>query len=63
MVIIKNLIIHFVQQKNFNKLLTECKPKQDAGKVIFNFSNISLTEASESLSSHYQQKSLVIQII
>ena len=24
-----------VQQKEFNKLLTECKPKQDAGKVIF----------------------------
>ena len=33
-----------IQQKKFNKLLTECKPKQDAEKVIFNFSNVSLTE-------------------
>ena len=33
-----------IQQKNFNKFLTECKPKQDVEKVIFNFSNFSLTE-------------------
>ena len=58
MVIIKNLIIHSVQQKKFNKLLTECKPKQDAEKVIFNFSNISLTEASESLSFPLPPKKL-----
>ena len=38
-----------IQQKKFNKLLTECKPKQDAEKVIFNFSNVSLTEAEKSL--------------
>ena len=37
-----------IQQKKFNKLLTECKPKQDAEKVIFNFSNVSLTEAEKS---------------
>ena len=34
-----------IQQKKFNKLLTECKPKQDAEKIFFNFSNVSLTEA------------------
>ena len=33
----------------FNKLLTECKPKQDAEIVIFNFSNVFLTEAKKSL--------------
>ena len=38
-----------IQQKKFNKLLTECKPKQDAEKVIFNFSNVFLTEAEKSL--------------
>ena len=38
-----------IQQKKFNKLLTECKPKQDAEKVIFNFSNVFLTEAGKSL--------------
>ena len=38
-----------IQQKKFNKLLTECKPKQDAEKVVFNFSNVSLTEAEKSL--------------
>ena len=37
-----------VQQKEFNKLLTECKPKQDAGKVIFNFS-VSRAETEKSL--------------
>ena len=37
-----------IQQKKFNKLLTECKSKQDAEKVIFNFSNVSLTEAEKS---------------
>ena len=26
-----------IQQKQFNKLLTECKPKLDPEKVIFNF--------------------------
>ena len=38
-----------IQQKEFNKLLTECKPKQDAEKVTFSFSNVSLTEAEKSL--------------
>ena len=38
-----------IQQKNFNKLLTECKPKQDAEKLILNFSNLSLTKAEKSL--------------
>ena len=38
-----------IQQKKFNKLLTECKPKQDAEKVIFNFSNVSFMEAEKSL--------------
>ena len=38
-----------IQQKKFNKLLTECKPKQDPEKVSFNFSNVSLTEAEKSL--------------
>ena len=38
-----------IQQKKFNKLLTECKPKQDAEKIIFNFSNVSITEAEKSL--------------
>ena len=33
-----------IQQKKFNKLLTECKPKQDAEKVIFNFCNVFLTK-------------------
>ena len=40
---------HYIQQKEFNKLLIECKPKQDAEKNIFNFSNVSLTEAEKSL--------------
>ena len=38
-----------IQQKKFNKLLTERKPKQDAEKVIFNFSNVYLTGAEKSL--------------
>ena len=38
-----------IQQKNFNKLLTECKPKQDAEKLVLNFSNLSLTKAEKSL--------------
>ena len=49
-----------IQQKKFNKLLTEFKPKQDDEKVIFNFSNVSLAEAEKSF---YHRKSLVIQII
>ena len=40
---------HYIQQKEFNKLLIECKHKQDAEKNIFNFSNVSLTEAEKSL--------------
>ena len=36
-------------RKKLNKLLTECKPKQDVEKIIFNFSNVSLTEAEKSL--------------
>ena len=38
-----------IQQKKFNKLIIEYKPKQDPEKVIFNFSNVSLTEAEKSL--------------
>ena len=38
-----------IQQKKFNKLLTEGKPKQDAEKVVFNFSNVFLTEAEKAL--------------
>ena len=38
-----------IQQKKFNKLLIENKPKQDPEKVIFNFSKVSLTEAEKSL--------------
>ena len=38
-----------IQQKKFHLLLTECKPKQDAEKVISNFSNVSLMEAEKSL--------------
>ena len=36
-------------QNRVNKLLTECKPKHDAEKVIFNFSNVSFTEAKNHL--------------
>ena len=36
-----------IQEGNFNKLLTECQPKQDDEKVIFNFYNVSLTEAEK----------------
>ena len=57
-----------IQQKKFNKLLTECKPKQDAEKVIFNFSHVSFMEVEKSLlvkglSFSLPPKSLVIQII
>ena len=38
-----------IQQKKFNKFITEYKPKQDAGKVIFNFSHVFLTEVEKSL--------------
>ena len=38
-----------IQQKKFNKLLRECKPKQDPEKIVFNFSNVTLTEAEKLL--------------
>ena len=38
-----------IQQKKFNKLLIENRPKQDPEKVIFNFSKLSLTDAERSL--------------
>ena len=38
-----------MQQKKFSKLLRECKPKQDPEKIVFNFSNVTLTEAKKSL--------------
>ena len=38
-----------IQQKNFNELLIESEPKQDTEKVIFNFSNGSLSEVKKSL--------------
>ena len=37
------------QQKKFNKLLIENRPKQDPEKVIFNFSKLSLTDAEKTL--------------
>ena len=57
-----------IQQKKFNKLLRECKPKQDPEKLIFNFPNVTLTEAEKSLlvkglSFSLPPESLVIQII
>ena len=39
----------YIQQKKFNKLLTENKPKQYSEKVIFNFSKVSLIEAEMSI--------------
>ena len=38
-----------IQQKKFNKLLIENRPKQDPEKVIFNFSKLSLTDAEKTL--------------
>ena len=38
-----------IQQKKFNKLLRENRPKEDPDKVIFNFSKLSLTDAENSL--------------
>ena len=39
-----------IQQKKFNKLLMENRPKQDPEKVIFNFSKSSYTDAEKTLS-------------
>ena len=55
-----------MQQKKFNKLLIENRPKQDPEKVILNFSKLSLTDAEmkllgKGLGCHVN--SLVIQII
>ena len=38
-----------IQQKKFNKLLRGCKPKQDPENIVFNFSNVTLTEAEKSV--------------
>ena len=38
-----------IQQKKFNKILTDGKPKQDAEQVVFNFSNVFLTETEKAL--------------
>ena len=38
-----------IQQKKFNNLLIENRPKQDPEKVIFNFSKASLTDAEKLL--------------
>ena len=38
-----------IQQKKFNKLLIENRPKQDPEKLIFNFSKVSLTDPEKSL--------------
>ena len=38
-----------IQQKKFNKLLIENKPKQDPEKVIFKFFKLSLSDAEKSL--------------
>ena len=38
-----------IQQKRFNKLLIENRPKQDPEKIIFNFSKLSLTDAEKTL--------------
>ena len=39
-----------IQQKKFNKLIIENRPKQDPENVIFNFSKVSLTDVEMSLS-------------
>ena len=47
---IKTLVLlNSIQQKKFNTLLIENRPKQDPGKVIFNFSKLSLTDAEKTL--------------
>ena len=38
-----------IQQKKFNKLLMENKPKEDPKKIIFNFSKVSFAEVEKSL--------------
>ena len=38
-----------IQQKRYNKLLIENRPKQDTEKVILNFSKLSLTDAEKTL--------------
>ena len=38
-----------IQQKNFNKILIENRPKQDPEKEIFNFSKLSHTDAEKTL--------------
>ena len=38
-----------IQQKKFNKLLRECKPKQDSENIVFNFPNVTLTKAEKSV--------------
>ena len=64
---IKTLVLlNSIQQKKFNKLLIENRPKQDPDEVIFNISKLQLTDAEKtllvkSLSCHLS--SLVIQII
>ena len=37
------------QENKFNKLLKKCQPRQDPEKIIFNYSNISLSDAEKSL--------------
>ena len=47
---IKTLILlNSIQQKRFNKLLIENRPKQDPEKVIFNFSKLSLPDAEKTV--------------
>ena len=38
-----------IQENKFNKLLKERQPRQDPEKVIFNYSNISLSDAEKPL--------------
>ena len=47
---IKTLILlNSIQQKRFNKLLIENRPKKDPEKVIFNFSKLSLPDAEKTV--------------
>ena len=46
---LKRLINEDIQEIKFNKLLKERQPRQDPEKAFFNYSNISLSGAEESL--------------
>ena len=55
-----------IQENKLNKLLKECPPRQDPEKVIFNYSNVSLSDAEKSLlveALPFHQGNLIMQII